>query len=128
MTQYQKYNIGIQEHDYRTKQLKELEEKAAEDISLLKAITEGIKIRINEMRKETYGFFFCNRYCAIRSTHTVLKICFRYEFKRDIVIGGENTRTGKIMAEKVTHYWDEKLKQKASLTEKIKVKTTSYVV
>ena len=41
------------------------EEKASEDISLLKAIIEGIKIRINEMRKETY------------------------EFKRDIVIGGE---------------------------------------
>lgn len=97
----QKYNIATSEAEYRTNQLKALEEKAAEDISLLQAIIEGIKIRINEMRKETY------------------------EFKRDIVIGGENQRTGTIMAEKVVRYFEEKLKQKSSLLEKIKLKNTA---
>lgn len=101
LSQYQKYSIAVQEHEYRTKQLKALEEKAAEDISLLKAIIEGIKIRINEMRKETY------------------------EFKRDIVIGGENQRTGTIMAEKVIRYSEEKIKQKTALVEKIKLKNTA---
>lgn len=101
LSQYQKYSIAVQEHEYRTKQLKALEEKATEDISLLKAIIEGIKIRINEMRKETY------------------------EFKRDIVIGGENQRTGTIMAEKVIRYSEEKIKQKTALVEKIKLKNTA---
>lgn len=101
LTQFQKYNIAVAEHEYRTKQFKALEEKAAEDISLLKAIIEGIKIRINEMRKETY------------------------EFKRDIVIGGENQLTGTIMAEKVVRYFEEKLKQKAALIEKIKLKNAA---
>lgn len=101
LNQYQKYNIALAEHEFRTKQLKALEAKAAEDIGLLKAIVEGIKIRINEMRKETY------------------------EFKRDIVIGGENQQTGTIMAEKVIHYYEEKLKQKTALVEKIKLKNAA---
>lgn len=101
VAQYPLYNIALAEQDYRAKQLKALEEKAAEDISLLKAIIEGIKIRINEMRKETY------------------------EFKRDIVIGGENQRTGTIMAEKVTRYFEEKLKQKSALIDKIHLKNAA---
>ena len=75
-----------------------LEQKANEDISLLKAITEGIKIRIAEMRKETY------------------------EFQRDIVIGGENSRTGKIMAERVIRYFEEKLRAKGALIDKLRLK------
>jgi chromosome segregation ATPase len=101
LSEYDKYNIAMQEHEYRSKQLKALEDKAAEDISLLKAIIEGIKIRINEMRKETY------------------------EFKRDIVIGGQNQRTGHIMAEKTIRYFEEKIKQKAALVEKIKLKNAA---
>lgn len=101
INQQQKLTIATNEHEYRTKQVKALEEKAAEDISLLKAIIEGIKIRISEMRKETY------------------------EFKRDIVIGGNNQRTGLIMAEKVVRYFEEKLKQKSALIEKIKLKNAA---
>lgn len=101
---YQKYNIALTEQDFRMKQLKALEVKAAEDINLLKAIIEGIKIRINEMRKETY------------------------EFKRDIVIGGENQQTGAIMAEKVIRYYEEKVKQKSALVEKIKLKNAGMKI
>jgi hypothetical protein len=97
----QKYMIASAESEYRQDQLKSLEEKAGEDISLLQAIIEGIKIRINEMRKETY------------------------EFKRDIVIGGENQRTGTIMAEKVVRYFEEKLKLKSALISKIKLKNSA---
>lgn len=35
-----------------------------------------------------------------------------YEFKRDIVVGAENPRTGKTMAEKVIRYMEDRLRQK----------------
>jgi hypothetical protein len=101
LTLYQKYDIAHQELEYRQTQLKSLEAKASDDIGLLKAITEGIRIRINEMRKETY------------------------EFKRDIVVGGENQQTGIIMAEKVVRYYEDKLKQKNLLIEKLKLKNNA---
>ena len=41
-----------------------------------------------------------------------------YEFKRDIVVGAENMRTGKTMAEKMTRYMEEKLRQRDSMIEK----------
>jgi len=46
----------------------------------------------------------------------------KYEFKRDVLVGGINPRTGKIMAEKVTRYYEEKQKQKDGLLEKLKLK------
>lgn len=108
LNQYQKYNIALAEQDYRNKQLKALESKASEDLHLLKAIIEGIKIRINEMRKETY------------------------EFNRDVVIGGENPKRtmgeSTIMAEKVIKYYEEKIKQKTALIEKIKLKNVGMKV
>ncbi len=38
-----------------------------------------------------------------------------YEFKRDIVVGAENFRSGRTMAEKVVRYMEEKLRQKVCL-------------
>lgn len=102
ISQYQRYNIAIQEHDYRQSQYRLLEQKSDDDISLLVAIIEGIKIRVDEMRKETY------------------------EFKRDIVVGAENTRTGHIMAEKVLRFFEQKLKEKTALMDKIKLKNAAY--
>lgn len=101
LTQYQRLSLAAAEHEYRSKQLKQLEEKAQDDISLLKAIREGIRIRMNEIKKETY------------------------EFNRDLLIGGKNPRTGKMMAEKVVRYFDEKLKTKTALIEKIKLKNAA---
>ena len=33
-----------------------------------------------------------------------------YEFERDVVKGSVNPRTGKVIAEKVSRHWEEKLK------------------
>ena len=52
------------------------------------AVLEETDVRIAELKKEAY------------------------EFKRDIVVGAENFRTGKTMAEKVIRYMEEKLRQK----------------
>jgi hypothetical protein len=51
-----------------------------------------------------------------------------YEFQRDIVIGGENTRTGKIMAERVIRYFEEKQKQKVKHKQKHKKQISSIFV
>ena len=56
LTPYEKLSLAVAEHDIRTQELKKLEEQSQEDIGLLKALIDGIKIRINELRKETYSF------------------------------------------------------------------------
>ena len=51
-----------------------------------------------------------------------------YEFRREIVIGGESARTGKIVAEKVIRYFEEKLRAKDSMIDKLKLKNSSLKV
>ena len=43
-------------------------------------------------------------------------------FKEKILIGGENSRTGKIEAERIVKYYEDKLKQKDMLIDKYKAK------
>merc|ERR1712196_67748 len=45
-----------------------------------------------------------------------------YEFKRDIVTGAENFRTGKTIAEKAVRYMEEKLRAKGAMAEKLRLK------
>lgn len=75
---------------------------------------EELDIRISEIKKEAY------------------------EFRRDIVSGSVNTRTGTIIAEKVVRYFEEKIMQKVnssssdslkeSLIEKLKVKNRTLKI
>jgi hypothetical protein len=97
----EKHKIGVEELEYRSKQLAALEQKAQEDISLLRAITSGIKIRMGELRRETY------------------------EFQRDIVVGAENARTGHVSAERVLGYMEEQLHSKSALVDKLRLKNKS---
>ena len=48
-----------------------------------------------------------------------------YEFKRDIVTGAENFRTGKIVAEKAVRYMEDKLRAKAAVAEKLRLKNAT---
>lgn len=45
-----------------------------------------------------------------------------FEFQREILIGGENSRTGKIEAERIAKYFEEKLRSKDAEIEKLKSK------
>jgi len=45
-----------------------------------------------------------------------------YEFKRDVVVAGENPRTGKIMAEKVVKYYEDQQRAKDGLLDKLRLK------
>ena len=48
-----------------------------------------------------------------------------YEFKRDIVVGAENMRTGRTVAEKVVRYMEEKLRARDSAIEKLRLKNAT---
>lgn len=48
-----------------------------------------------------------------------------FDFQREILIGGENSRTGKIEAERIIKYRREKNKQKDALIEKLKAKKST---
>eukprot|EP00825_Cyclidium_porcatum_P002991 TRINITY_DN11391_c0_g2_i6.p1 TRINITY_DN11391_c0_g2~~TRINITY_DN11391_c0_g2_i6.p1 ORF type:complete len:225 (+),score=62.71 TRINITY_DN11391_c0_g2_i6:145-819(+) len=49
-------------------------------------------------------------------------MCIRDRYMGEILIGGENSRTGKIEAERIVKYYEDKLKQKDMLIDKYKAK------
>ena len=70
-------------------------------IDTLRAVLEETDIRIAELKKDAY------------------------ECKRDIVVGAENMRTGKTMAEKVVRYLEDKLRQRDAMIEKLRLKNAT---
>ena len=70
-------------------------------IDTLRSVLEETEIRIGELKRDAY------------------------EFKRDVVIGAENARTGKIMAERVTKYFEDKLRQVDGVIEKLRLKNST---
>ena len=71
------------------------------NIETLKAVLEETDIRIGELKRDTY------------------------EFKRNVVVGAENARTGKIMAEKAARYFEDKLKNVDAVIEKLRLKNST---
>ena len=70
-------------------------------IDTLRAVLEETEIRIGELKRDAY------------------------EFKRDVVIGAENARTGKIMAERVAKYFEDKIRQVDGVIEKLRLKNST---
>ena len=66
----------------------------------IKAILEETDMAITEIRKDAF------------------------DFQREILVGGENSRTGKIEAERIMKYFEEKLKQK--VIDFIKISGCTY--
>merc|ERR1712086_824417 len=83
------------------KEVEETKRSSERLIDTLRAVLEETDIRIAELKKDAY------------------------EFKRDIVVGAENFRTGKTMAEKVIRYMEDKLRQKDSIIEKLRLKNAT---
>jgi|EP01047_Picozoa_sp_COSAG01_P011671 hypothetical protein len=63
--------------------------------------------------------------CTMRTAQVKKDV---YEFRREVVIGGENPRTGKIVAEKVIRYFEEKLRQNDSVVDKLKLKNQALKI
>jgi chromosome segregation ATPase len=98
---FEKYHIVQQELAERGHELSDLDAKASKDISDLRAMLEETRVRVKELRKESY------------------------EFKRDIVIGGINPRTKKIVAERAVKFYNELLRSKDAFIEKTKLKNAT---
>lgn len=97
LTAEEKYEIANAELEELKKNIQEGEMKSETLLETLKAYLDEIDITIAEIKREAH------------------------EFKRDIVLGSENSRTGKIVAERLVKYIEEKLKQKDALIEKFRM-------
>ena len=97
----QKLEVAASELDQAQKDAKSKEEELHEAIEIQKAVLESLSLRIQDLEKESY------------------------EFKRDVVIGAENPRTGKTQAEKLARWMEEKLKGKDATIEKLRLKNSS---
>lgn len=101
LTLDEKLNIANYEFDAMQKRIEDTKVNSEKLIDSLRAVLEETDLRISDLKKEAY------------------------EFKRDIVVGAENFRTGKTMAEKVVKYMEEKLKQKDGVIEKLRLKNVT---
>lgn len=85
-------------------EIEQLKAAGDKDIDDIRTLMEEVDMRIAETKKDTY------------------------EFKRDIIIGAENVRTGKIMGEKMIRFLEEKLHSKDTTIEKLRLKNSTIKV
>ncbi|KAG9415721.1 hypothetical protein AC1031_000103 [Aphanomyces cochlioides] len=97
----QKNAICSAELEEAQKEVEETKRTSERLIDTLRAVLEETDIRISELKMDAY------------------------EFKRDIVVGAENFRTGKTMAEKMIRYMEDKLRAKDAIVEKLRLKNAT---
>jgi len=97
----QKIDIANTVHEDIVAEIDNNKRSSEKMIDTLRAVLEETEIRIGELKRDAY------------------------EFKRDVVVGAENPRTGKIMAEKVIRYFEDKYKQVDAIIEKLRLKNSS---
>merc|ERR1712048_189874 len=100
----EKFRIANQEVEALTRDIEQTKKISDQNMDILKALTEETDIRTAEAKRDAY------------------------EFRRDIVVGAENPRTGKTMAEKVLKYMEDKLTQKDMLINKLLMKRQAYKI
>lgn len=101
LTSDQKYDIANLVHEDLLHEIDSNKKNSEKMIDTLRAVLEETEIRIGELKRDAY------------------------EFKRDVVVGAENSRTGKVMAEKVIRYFDDKFKQADAIIEKLRLKNST---
>jgi len=101
LTPEQKCEVANVIHEEMLSEIETHRKNSEKMIDTLRAVLEEIEIRIGELKRDAY------------------------EFKRDIVVGAENARTGKIMAERVTKYFEDKLNMIDAIIEKLRLKNSS---
>jgi len=97
----EKTDLAAMEIEHVHKRIAQVKEAAERQIDELACSMEAVDIRIAETKKDTY------------------------EFKRDIIVGAENPRTGKTMAEKMLRFMEDRLRVKEVSVEKLKLKNMS---
>ena len=97
----QKCEVANLEQERLVQEISDSKSTSEKLADTLRAVLEETDIRIAELKKEAY------------------------EFKRDVVVGAENMRTGKTMAEKMTRFMEDKLRQRESVIEKLRLKSST---
>ena len=101
LTMDQKYEIANIIHEEIQNEIETGRKSSEKMIDTLRAVLEETEIRIGELKRDAY------------------------EFKRDVVVGAENLRTGTVMAERVTRYFEDKLNQIDAVIEKLRLKNST---
>lgn len=101
LTAEQKVDVANLIHEDLLAEIESNGRNSEKMIDTLRAVLEETEIRIGELKRDAY------------------------EFKREVVVGAENARTGKIMAERVTRYFEDKLKQIDAIIEKLRLKNST---
>merc|ERR1719437_76950 len=104
LTLEEKLRIANEEVEFLTKDIEQTKKTSEQNLEILRALMEETDIRTAEVKRDAY------------------------EFRRDIVVGAENPRTGKTMAEKVLKYMEDKLTQKDMLINKLLMKNQAYKI
>ncbi|XP_005090523.1 coiled-coil domain-containing protein 113 [Aplysia californica] len=104
LTAEQKCDIAQREIEELREDIEKDKEESEKTLDHFKAIMEETDMRLSEMKKESY------------------------EFERDILKGSVNHRTNKVIAEKCLRYFDDKLKARDTLIEKLRLKNSTLKV
>jgi len=96
-----KFRIASGEVEALQKDIEHTRRSSEQQLDVLRALLEETDLRISEVRRDAY------------------------EFRRTIVIGAENIRTGKITAEKLLKYLEDKLTAKDTLINKLLLKNNA---
>merc|ERR1719199_2058970 len=104
LTLEEKYGIATKELEALQKDIEQTRKTSEQNLDILRALMEETDLRTAEVKRDAY------------------------EFRRDIVVGAENPRTGKTMAEKVLKYMEDKLTQKDTLINKLLMKNRAYKI
>merc|ERR1719356_770855 len=104
LTLEEKFRIATEESESLARDIEHTRKTSEQNLDILRALMEETDIRTAEVKRDAY------------------------EFRRDIVVGAENPRTGKTMAEKVLKYMEDKLTQKDMLINKLLMKNQAYKI
>merc|ERR1719502_229482 len=104
LTLEEKFRIANAEVEALNQDMEQTKKTSEQNLDILRALTEETDIRTAEVKRDAY------------------------EFRRDIVIGAENPRTGKTIAEKVLKYMEDKLTQKDMQINKLLMKNQAYKI
>ncbi|KXJ27320.1 coiled-coil domain-containing protein 113 [Exaiptasia diaphana] len=104
LTAEQKCDIAQRELEELRDDIQKLKDESEKILDNYKAIMEEAEIRNAEMKKASY------------------------EFERDIMKGAVNQRTNKVIAERVTRYFEDKLRSRDTLIEKLRLKNSTLKV
>lgn len=104
LTTEQKCDIAQREHDELKEEINKFKHETEKILDTYRATREEAEIRLAEMKKSSY------------------------EFNRDIVLGAKNPRTGRVISERVTRYFEDKMRTRKALIEKLRLKNSTLKV